>query len=118
MPLFLCFAAASSAAGAAAAEWRLKPGDTPFAQAELEALPGQSFHFYDGGESLYGSDGAYSYTYSVENGGGTAWGTYRINGDGSICVDFVNGFARCDLYVRNGSRVILITEEGERFPVR
>ena len=114
MPLILCLFAGSALAG----EWPLKPGDAPFAQEELEALPGQSFRFYDGGESLYGSGGAYSYTYSVENGGGTAWGTYRIAGDGSICVDFTNGFGRCDLFVRNGRRVILITEKGERFPVR
>ncbi|KIC15423.1 hypothetical protein RA20_18505 [Leisingera sp. ANG-Vp] len=114
MPLFLCLMASHALAG----EWPLKPGDTPFAQNELEALPGQSFRFFDGGESLYGSDGVYSYTYAPENGGGTAWGTYRIAADGSICVDFANGFARCDLYVRNGSRVILITEKGERFPVR
>ncbi|MFY0312011.1 hypothetical protein ACFMBG_19185 [Leisingera sp. D0M16] len=114
MPLFLCLAAGA----AQAADWQLRPGDAPFARDELEALPGQSFRFYDGGESLYGSGGAYSYTYSLENGGGTAWGTYRIAEDGSICVDFTNGFARCDLYVRNGSRVILITEKGERFPVR
>ncbi|WP_434086028.1 hypothetical protein [Leisingera thetidis] len=114
MPLFLCLMAGSALAG----EWGLRPGDTPFARHELEALPGRSFRFFDGGESLYGRDGAYAYTYSMDNGGGTAWGTYRIAGDGSICVDFANGFARCDLYVRNGSRVILITEKGERFPVR
>ncbi|MBY6068570.1 hypothetical protein KUW17_17630 [Leisingera aquaemixtae] len=114
MPLFFCL----MAGGAPAGEWRLHAGDIPFAQEELEALPGQSFRFFDGGESQYGSGGAYAYTYSAENGGGTAWGTYRIAGDGSICVDFTNGFGRCDLYVHNGSRVILITEKGERFPVR
>ncbi|WP_291729434.1 hypothetical protein [Leisingera sp. F5] len=114
MPLFLCQLASS----ALAEGWPLRPGDTALAQNELEALPGRSFRFYDGGESLYGSDGAYAYTYSVENGGGTAWGTYRIAADGSICVEFTNGFGRCDLYVRNGSRVILITERGERFPIR
>ena len=114
MPLFLCLTAGSGLADG----WPLKPGDAPFAREELEALPGQSYVFFDGGESLYGSDGAYSYTYSAENGGGTAWGTYRIAGDGSVCVDFVNGLSRCDLYVRNGSRVILVNEDGERFPVR
>lgn len=114
IPLIFCLAAGT----AQAADWELRPGDAPFARTELEALAGQSFRFYDGGESLFGRDGAYSYTYSLENGGGTAWGSYRIAEDGSICVDFANGFARCDLYVRNGSRVILITEKGERFPVR
>ncbi|WP_368041132.1 hypothetical protein [Leisingera sp. ANG59] len=114
MPLFLCLIAASAGAG----DWPLRPGDTPFTQAELDALPGRSFRFFDGGESQYGSGGAYAYTYSAENGGGTAWGTYRIAGDRSICVDFTNGFSRCDLYVRNSGRVILITQQGQRFPVR
>lgn len=114
MPLLFCaLAPAASAEG-----WALRTGDMPFAREELDGLPGRSFQFFDGGESLYGRDGVYSYTYSPENGGGTAWGTYRINGDGSICVDFANGASRCDLYVRNGSRVILITEKGDRFPVR
>lgn len=114
IPLFLCLMASS----ALAEDWPLRPGDTPFAQDELESLPGQSFQFYNGGESLFGSDGAYSYTFSVANGAGTAWGTYRIAEDGSVCIDYATGPGRCDLYVRNGSRVILITENGERFPVR
>nr|WP_291735159.1 hypothetical protein [Leisingera sp. F5] len=114
MPLFLSLMAGSALAG----DWPLRPGDTALAQDELDALSGRSFRFFDGGESLYGSDGAYAYTYSAENGGGTAWGTYRIAADGSVCVEFANGLGRCDLYVRNGSRVILITEKGERFPVR
>lgn len=114
MPLFFCL----TAAGAAAETWQLRPGDTPFSQAELQAFPGRSFRFFDGGESQYGRDGAYAYTYSAENGGGTAWGTYRIASDGSICVDFTNGFNRCDLYVHNSGRVILITQKGERFPAR
>ena len=43
-------------AGAAqAADWQLRPGDAPFVRTELEALPGRSFRFYDGGESLYGA---------------------------------------------------------------
>lgn len=114
MPFFLCL----GAGGAAAGPWPLRPGDTPFAAGELAALAGQSFRFYDGGVSAYGGGGAYSYTYAAQNGGGTAWGSYRIAEDGSVCVDFTNGFGRCDLYVRNGGRVILITEKGDRFPMR
>ncbi|MGR3760819.1 hypothetical protein ACUXV3_11910 [Roseobacteraceae bacterium NS-SX3] len=113
VPLILCLAGPATAA-----DWALRTGDEPFSRSELAALSGQSFTFFDDGESRFGADGAYSYTYSAANGGGTAWGSYRIAGDGSVCVDFVSGFARCDLYVRNGGRVILITEKGERFPVR
>ncbi|WP_282078131.1 hypothetical protein [Epibacterium ulvae] len=101
-----------------AADWQLRPGDQPFSADELQALPGQSLLFFDDGESFYGAGGAYAYTYGIENGSGTAWGTYRIAQDGSICVDFINGTMRCDLLVRSAGRVVVITETGDRFPVR
>ncbi len=105
-------------ASAGAADWTLRASDRPFSAEELADLPGRSFVFFDNGESIYGEDGAYSYTYSTANGGGTAWGTYAIASDGSICVDFASGAMRCDYLVHSGERVILITEKGERFPVR
>lgn len=103
---------------AEAADWATKPGDAPFTPAELAALPGQVLVFFDDGTSHYLDDGAYAYTYSGENGGGTAWGSYHIAEDGSVCVDYVSGAARCDLLVRNGGRIVVITEAGERYPVR
>ena len=103
---------------AQAADWATKPGDAPFSAAELAALPGQVLVFFDDGTSHYLEDGAYAYTYSGANGGGTAWGSYRIADDGSICVDYVSGAARCDLLVRNAGRIVVITEDGERYPVR
>ena len=101
-----------------AAEWATKPGDVPLNQQELDALAGQTFTFYDDGQSRYSTGGAYSYSYSETNVGGTAFGTYRIAEDGSVCVDYRNGLSRCDLYVRSGDRLILINEKGERYPVR
>jgi hypothetical protein len=101
-----------------AADWTLRQTDRPFDADELAALPGQSFVFYDDGEAAFGANGAYSYTYSAANGGGTRWGSYNVAPDGSVCIDFVNGFSRCDLYVHSGNRVVLITETGERYPVR
>lgn len=101
-----------------AGDWDLRQTDRPFEGHELAALPGQSFVFFDDGEAAFGADGAYSYTYSAANGGGTSWGSYHFAPDGSVCIDFVNGFSRCDLYVHSGDRVVLITEKGERFPVR
>lgn len=120
MPLFCVATAALSTAPAPAraADWPIRSGDVPFAVEDLRALPGQSFIFFDDGEALFGEDGAYAYTYSAANGGGTAWGSYFIAEDGSICVDYGNGQRRCDLYVRNGSRVIVLTQSGERYPVR
>lgn len=117
MPLFLCFIVVLPLS-AAAADWGLRQGDRPFDKVELAALPGQSFVFYDDGRADYGNGGDYSYTYAAANGGGTAWGHYRIAEDGSVCVRFENGRSRCDLYVRNDGRIVLITETGERYPVR
>ncbi|MDE4132946.1 hypothetical protein PXK00_07480 [Phaeobacter sp. QD34_3] len=108
----------AAAAVADAPGWALRPSDRPFDPVELAALPGQSFVFYDDGEARFGSDGAYSYTYSAVNGGGTSWGSYHLAPDGSVCIDFVDGFSRCDLYVHSGTRVVLITQKGARFPVR
>ncbi|MCU9838654.1 META domain-containing protein [Ruegeria sp. WL0004] len=101
-----------------ATEWRLKEGDRPLNAAELEALAGRTLTFYDDGRSTYSAGGSFSYTYSLANGGGTAFGTYHIAEDGSICTRFRNGLGRCDLYVLNGTRMLLITEKGERYPVR
>ncbi|NDW43753.1 hypothetical protein [Ruegeria sp. PrR005] len=101
-----------------ATEWRLKEGDRPLNAAELEALAGRTLTFYDDGRSTYSAGGSFSYSYSPANGGGTAFGTYTITEDGSICTLFRNGLSRCDLYVWNGTRLLLITEKGERYPVR
>ncbi|WHP68177.1 hypothetical protein [Phaeobacter inhibens] len=92
--------------------------DQPYDEEALGALPGQFFVFYDDGEALFGYDGAYSYTYSAANGGGTAWGNYRVAQDGRVCVTFVNGMSRCDQYVTNRDRTVVITSDGQRFPVR
>ena len=103
---------------ALAAEWTLRPGDTPFTAHDAVTLEGRTLTFYDDGRSTYEADGVYSYTYAPVNGGGTAWGDYSVMPDGSICIAFRNGLARCDLYVRSGDRLVLITEAGERYPVR
>ncbi|MEX0351412.1 MAG: hypothetical protein AB3N15_18465 [Paracoccaceae bacterium] len=98
-----------------AADWNLRPGEEPLSLAELDAFEGRTLTFYDNGQSRYSADGAYSYTYGS---GGTAFGTYRIAEDGSICTAFDHGFNRCDLFVRRDGRLILIDEKGQRFPVR
>jgi hypothetical protein len=104
-------------APAAGAEgWAMRPGDVTLSAADLAALmAGAPVRFFDGGRSEYGADGTYAYVYANED---RAEGRYRVEADGSVCVDFVNGFARCDLYVRNGARVILIDRKGDRYPLR
>ncbi|WP_170575523.1 hypothetical protein [Ruegeria atlantica] len=98
-----------------AAEWHMKPGDVPLTPAELDALAGRTLTFYDDGQSKYSAGGAYSYTYAS---GESAFGTYSIAEDGSICIQYRNGFSRCDLYVYSGERLILIDQKGDRYPVR
>ncbi|MES0827858.1 hypothetical protein [Ruegeria sp. SCP11] len=110
--LILAFLTASSAW---AAEWPTKPGDVPLTPAELDALAGRTLTFYDDGQSKFSAGGAYSYTYAS---GESAFGTYSIAEDGSVCIQYRNGFSRCDLYVRSGERLILIDKKGHRYPVR
>ncbi len=99
----------------ALADWQTRAGDVPV---DPETLMGRTLTFYDDGQSRYSAGGSYSFTYGVQNGGGTAYGVYRVVDDGSICVDFRNGFSRCDLYVMNAGRLLLITQDGARYPVR
>lgn len=104
-----------AATSATAAEWATKPGDVLLSAEELNGLAGRTLTFFDDGQSKYSAGGAYSYTYAS---GESAFGTYSIAEDGSICIAYRNGFSRCDLYVRSGERLILIDEKGNRYPVR
>ncbi|WP_300071872.1 hypothetical protein [uncultured Ruegeria sp.] len=98
-----------------AAEWLTKPGDVPLNPEELDGLAGRTLTFYDDGQSKFSAGGAYSYTYAS---GESAFGTYSIAEDGSVCIQYRNGFGRCDLFVRSSDRLILINAKGERYPVR
>lgn len=81
-----------------------------------ELLSGQIIEFFDGSKSRYATNGQYAYTYTDD---GPEWtGTYRVADDSLVCVDFDNGSSRCDRFVRDGARVVLIIENGTRFPVR
>ncbi len=96
--------------------FRHRPGDTVLDAAAMAALVvGQTHTFHDDGRSVFGPSGRYSYTYAS---GGTAYGRYELRDDGVVCTFFDHGFSRCDRYVTNGSRMLLLTEEGERFPLR
>ena len=111
------FLVALIVAGPALAEgWKMRTGDELFDAAGLQAaLAGQELVFFDDGRSVYGEDGYYSYTYG---GGGTWEGEWRAEADSVVCVTFVTGMTRCDRIVRNGDRLVVLTEEGERFPVK
>ena len=98
-----------------AAEWVTKPGDVPLNPQELDGLAGRTLTYYDDGQSKFSAGGAYSFTYAS---GESAFGTYSIAEDGSVCIAYRNGLSRCDLFVRSGERLILIDEKGDRYPVR
>jgi hypothetical protein len=101
---------------ALAADWALRATDRALTRDEVVALTaGQTMVFHDDGRSKYSVGGAYSYTYAS---GEAAYGTYDIADDGTVCVAYRNGFARCDRYVENGGKIVLLTEKGLRFPIR
>lgn len=95
----------------------LRPSDTVLDRGGMDdLLTGRTIEFYDGSKSRYGHDGTYGYTYTDD---GPVWrGRYTLFDESRVCVEFENGSARCDRFVRDGARVVLITTDGTRFPVR
>ena len=95
----------------------LRSGDRPLDVGELATrLAGSAVTFYDGSRAHYGAEGAYGYRYTPEDPEFS--GRYRTAGDGEVCVVFENGLDRCDTYVEADGRLVLITADGLRFPVR
>ncbi|WP_370400085.1 hypothetical protein [Sulfitobacter sp. JB4-11] len=92
-------------------------GDRALDRAEVNAMTsGGDVEFFEGGVSRYSVGGAYSYTYADE--GGTAYGRFNVTPDGLICIDFRNGRSRCDRFVHSHGRLVMITESGDRYPIR
>ena len=101
-----------------AQDWAPRGSDTLFEQTDLDRLlRGETITFFDDGQSRFFEDGRYTYTYA--NNGGTGYGYFEIRDDSTVCIEFVTGFSRCDLYVTDAAdRLVVITETGDRFPVR
>ena len=105
------------ATSVSAEDWNIRASDTVLDQQAVAAvIEGNTLTFFDDGQSKFSIGGAYSYTYA--NGGGTAFGAYSIGADGTVCIAFRNGFGRCDRYVESGGRFVMLTESGDRFPIR
>lgn len=104
-------------AGLASALGGLHESDTRLEQTELTGLlAGQVIEFFDGSKSTFLNSGRYRYTYTDD---GPVWeGTYVLGDNSQVCINFDNGSGRCDFFVKDGTRAILITAEGVRFPVR
>lgn len=104
------------AAGAAGAQG-MRDGDETMDAAGVQArLSGKSVLFYDGSEARYSANGDYTYRYTPQDP--AFGGTYEATDDSQVCVTFANGSSRCDTYVVNGERLVLITKDGLRFPVK
>ena len=86
------------------------------AEETIAALSGNSVEFFDGSTARYSENG--SYTYRYDDSGPLFTGTYAATDGGEVCVTFSNGFDRCDTYVQAQDRLVLIIEDGTRFPVR
>jgi hypothetical protein len=100
---------------AIAQDWNIRPWDEELPRAAIvDRISGNTLEFADGGKSEYLEDGRYAYIYS---NGNRVEGRYEIAGDGSVCVAFDNGWARCDYYVAQGDRLVLINEQGGRYPI-
>jgi hypothetical protein len=110
--LFFCFLPSVLAASG----FEMLENDVALTPAEMAALTdNRVVEFYEGGQSRYSVGGSYSYTYQ---GGGTAFGRFRVQDGGVICIEFNNGRSRCDQFVYSHGRLVMITESGDRFPVR
>ncbi|MCT4611196.1 MAG: hypothetical protein N4A70_18570 [Pelagimonas sp.] len=101
-----------------AQDFSLREDDQRIPPAELaERLSGRDLIYYDNGRSRYYADGRYSYTFDgdvMESAGGY----WTIKEDGTICAEFISHRARCDLFVENNGRLVLIDEQGGRYPVK
>jgi len=99
-----------------AQDWNTRATDQLLSESELaDRIVGQTITFYDNGKSQFYDDGRYTYTY---DGGGTAYGYFELQPNGVVCIDYVNGFKRCDRFVLSGAGLVLLTEAGDRFPLR
>lgn len=97
-------------------EFPMLAGDSALSHAEVVQMTARPVvEFYEGGQSRYSAGGSYSYSYA---GGGTAFGQFEIAPDGTVCVAYRNGRSRCDRFVRSHGRLVMLTQDGQRFAIR
>lgn len=103
----------------AAQDYAMRDSDTvPTGAALSETVLDKDLEYFDGGVSRYATDGTYTWTYAQNNGGGVHAGTHDIRDGGFICVTYDAGPERCDMFVMSGTRLVLLTDNGERYPLR
>jgi hypothetical protein len=91
-------------------------GDTKLSRIEVVQLTSKPVvEFYEGGQSRYAVGGAYNYTYKE---GAAAFGRFEITEDGTVCITYRNGRTRCDRFVHSHGRLVMLTQDGQRFAIR
>lgn len=99
-----------------AADFKVLEADVVLSRAEVvEMTSGGLLTFYEGGQSRYSVGGSYSYSYDQ---GATAYGRFAVGDDGVVCIEYRNGRTRCDRFVRSHGRLVMLTEDGQRFAIR
>lgn len=99
-----------------AGEFTLLEGDTALKRSEIMEMTARAdVVFYDGGRSRYSTGGSYSYTY---DGGAAAFGLFTVEQDGTICITYRNGRNRCDRFVHSHDRLVMLTQDGQRFAIK
>jgi len=115
--VFACLFLIAIALPVLAQEWSLRRPDILLDQHSAQALTaGSMLIFQDDGRSKFSVGGAYSYTYAED--GSTEFGIFRVEHDGRVCIDLRNGTERCNIFVRNDGLLVMLTEQGGRFPIR
>ena len=103
----------------AAQEYAVRDSDTVPNTADLSTLIlDRDLEYFDGGTSRYNTDGTYAWTFGANNGGQTHRGTHQIGEDAMVCIIYDTGAQRCDRFVQSAGRLVLLTDNGQRFPVR
>ena len=104
---------------AMAQDFNIRATDTVPTRAALsETILDRDLEYFDGGISRYATGGDYAWTYAQNNGGGVHTGIHDIRDDGVVCVTYDAGAQRCDMFVMAGERLVLLTDDGQRYPLR
>jgi hypothetical protein len=101
-----------------AQDYPLRDTDQRLSPTELtERLSGRDLVYFDNGRSRYYAEGRYSYTFDgdIRESNGGYW---QVTQDGQVCAQFITGHSRCDLFVENAGRLVLIDSKGGRYPVK
>ena len=103
----------------AAQDYAVRSADIVLTSASLsDQILDRDLEYFDGGICRYDTNGAYAWTYADNNGGGVHRSVHVMRDDGVVCITYDAGPTRCDMFVVSSGRLILLTDDGQRYPVR